>query len=76
VPTIDWGAGVPAHEQIAAAIRAEIASGVLKPGDKLPHRDELAEAWGTSHVTISRALGVLQAEHLVYHRPSKGIYIS
>lgn len=65
----------PDYERIADDIREQIASGQLKPGDKLPTKRQLAEKYGVSAQPVDNALFVLRAEGLVQGRQGKGIYV-
>jgi GntR family transcriptional repressor for pyruvate dehydrogenase complex len=60
-----WRSPGPAHEQVAAHIRAQIISGDLAPGARLPNEVELAEAFGVSRTTIREALGGLVGQGLI-----------
>jgi predicted kinase len=53
---------------IAQAIRTEIEGGRLVHGQQLPSTRTLAEEWGTSVATISRAMTMLGDEGLVLNR--------
>lgn len=55
---------VPLHHQIADAIRSDIASGALQPGDPVPTVGELCERWNCAPGTAKLALGVLKSEGL------------
>lgn len=50
---------------IVADIRDRIASGRLRPGDKVPSTRQLTRAWGVAIATATRALSTLQSEGLV-----------
>jgi len=50
---------------IAADLRAQIERGELRPGDKVPSRETLAERYGVSPMTAQRAVEELRAEGLV-----------
>lgn len=50
---------------IAQHIRAQIASGELRPGDSLPSEAELLEDFGISRPTLREALRVLESETLI-----------
>lgn len=62
-------------DHVIDSIRAEIAAGRLKPGDKLPSIHKLAEQHGVGVTTIKtaqtalKAMGVLRAEH------GRGVYV-
>lgn len=51
---------------IAAALRARIASGELRPGDRVPSTRELVREWGVAMATATRALAMLRQEGLVH----------
>lgn len=53
---------VPVHHQIADELRGRIASGQLKPGDKLPTIAELANEWDCAPLTARKAIEVLREE--------------
>jgi len=54
-----------AFEDIAAQLRALIASGQLKPGDRLPSEKELIERFGVSRNAVREALRSLELAGLV-----------
>ncbi|MBO9467090.1 PLP-dependent aminotransferase family protein [Tropicibacter sp. R15_0] len=49
------GSGAPLYIEIAEAIQADMQSGALRPGDRLPPQRALAQALGVDFSTISRA---------------------
>ena len=53
------------YTQIADDLRAQIASGVLRPGDDVPTEADLAERWHTSRGPIRNALAALRGEGLI-----------
>ena len=58
-------------EQIAEAIRMQIARGELQSGDRLPSIRETAAAWNCTPGTVNRAYAILAGEGLVTgHRGS------
>ena len=52
----------PEYVHIADDLRSQIASGRLKPGDKLSARRKLAEAYGVATGTVDRAVELLVRE--------------
>lgn len=53
----------------------DIETGVLKPGDMLLRAFDLAEDYGCSHGTISRAFGELQRRGLVRTERAVGTFV-
>ena len=65
----------PASLQVADALRREIASGALAPGDKLPSIRSLAERFGVAPMTAQSAIDALRSEGLVYASPGRGTFV-
>jgi len=61
--------------QIYLVLRDRIMSGALGFGARLPTENDLALAHGVSRVTVRRALGELQREHLIERRRSAGTHV-
>ncbi|GAA3410628.1 GntR family transcriptional regulator [Streptosporangium vulgare] len=61
--------------RIAADLRADIASGHLPPGEKLPSVRDLAERYEVSRTTAGKALILLKTEGLVTTRHGSGAYV-
>jgi len=61
-----------APRQVAAAIKREILQGELKPGDRLPSEDRLAELFGVSRPTVRAALQELSSAGTVVVRRGRG----
>ena len=64
------------YQEIAEAIRRRIASGELKPGDKLPPVRKMAQSWNCTPGTVSRAYSELARDGLVKGRRGGGTHIS
>jgi len=58
--------------QVYLVLRDRIMSGAMGFGARLPNENDLALAHGVSRVTVRRALGELQGEHLIERRRSAG----
>jgi DNA-binding GntR family transcriptional regulator len=69
-------AETPDYQGIIDAIRAQIASGELQPGDQLPSRPELAKTHNVHLSTVARAITVLKALGVVRSRPGRGLYVA
>lgn len=61
----------PYYREIAQKIRQRIVAGLLKPGDELPARHEIAAEHGTSVEPVRRALEILEREGLIELRQGK-----
>jgi len=57
---------------LADALRARVAAGSIGPGGALPGELDLAAEYGTSRVTVRRALDLLRQEGLVVSRRGAG----
>jgi len=65
----------PASLQVADALRREIASGGLAPGDKLPSIRSLADRFGVAPMTAQSAIDILRGESLIYTSPGRGTFV-
>lgn len=61
--------------QVARDLRADIESGALAPGAKLPNESELAALYGVARVTVRKALASLRDEGLVTVTVGRGTYV-
>jgi GntR family transcriptional regulator len=73
---IDSACPIPLHEQVAAAIRREIAQGEAKPGDRLPPARDLAAVLGVNANTVFRGLRTLRDEGLLEFRRGRGVTVT
>lgn len=60
--------------QVADALRAEIASGALRPGQKLPSEGTLIERFSVSRTVVREAIGRLRAEGMVRTQRGSGSF--
>jgi GntR family transcriptional regulator len=63
------------YERLANAIRDQIKSGELKPGDKLPSISQLRDQYGISYGSVRGAMLVLKAEQLIEGRQGDGVFV-
>ncbi|MCD6397004.1 MAG: LacI family DNA-binding transcriptional regulator, partial [Spirochaetaceae bacterium] len=52
-----------------------ILRGEIKPGDKIPSENELAAQFGTTRMTVRRALGELEARQIIKRVPGVGTFV-
>src|ERR1051325_7951226 len=55
----------PAYQLLADELRADITSGRLQPGERLPPEPELCVKTGVSRSTVREALRLLARQHLI-----------
>lgn len=66
----------PIYLQLVEQIRAQILSGKLGPGEKLPSVRELAKEAKVNPNTVQKALGQLESEGLIETRRTSGKFVS
>lgn len=62
--------------RIKTSIRAQIESGIMSEGQKLPSERELSELFSTTRITIKDALIALETEGRIYREERRGWYVS
>ncbi|MEM9635093.1 MAG: PLP-dependent aminotransferase family protein [Pseudomonadota bacterium] len=75
IPNIQAAEG-PIYLAIADALEADITSGTLAQGDRLPPQRELAYQLGVTLGTITRAYGEAERRRLVKGETGRGTYIA
>jgi len=66
----------PAHQHLAAVLRAEINAGRLRPGEQLPPSRTLAEELGVSRWVVTEAYDQLKAEGYLSGRVGSGTRVA
>lgn len=62
-------------EAVREGLRAEIASGAVKVGEKLPSEARLTERFGVSRTVVREAIASLRADGLVEARQGAGVFV-
>ena len=74
IPNIE-AAGGPIYLAIADALEADIKTGALAQGDRLPPQRELAYQLGVTLGTITRAYGEAERRRLVKGETGRGTHM-
>jgi GntR family transcriptional regulator len=75
-PTFDPDSQVPLYKQAADYLAAQIASGELAPGARLPAERDLADRWGIAYQTVRRTMQELRERGLVASVVGKGTFVT
>ena len=62
-------------ERVASTIRAQIVSGEIAAGDKLPTEHRMTETFGVSRTVVREAVATLAADGLVESRQGAGVFV-
>jgi GntR family transcriptional regulator len=73
---ISPAASGPLYEQVAGAVKREVAAGRLKPGDALPSLRVLAADLMVSLITVKRAYEELERDGVIYSRQGLGAFVA
>jgi GntR family transcriptional regulator len=73
--TVDHEGELALYLQIAAILRARIASGELQVGRPIPSEMTMAQQYGVSRLTVRKAVHLLRAEGLVRHAVGRGMFV-
>lgn len=71
----EFGPG-PAYLELASRLEADIASGSLPPGTKLPPQRELADFLDLNFTTVTRAYDVCRERGLIYGVVGRGTFVA
>ncbi len=66
----------PKYQVIYNALRDQILSGVLSPGEQLPSQQSMAETYNTSLMTLRQAMSGLEADGLIAVSPGRGSFVA
>jgi len=64
------------YERIAEEVAAEVRSGALRPGDRLPAERDLARRLEVGRSSVREALAALQLDGVVETRPGAGTFVA
>lgn len=69
------GKTIPLYKQLADTLRDKIYEGYYAFGDSIPSERTMASEYGISHLTVRKALELLQDEGLVIRQQGKGTFV-
>jgi GntR family transcriptional regulator of arabinose operon len=75
LPTSE-SSGLPKYRQVYEDLLSAIKSGIFQPGDRLPSEAELGERYGTSRITVAKAVNELHQQGLVTRRAGSGTRVT
>lgn len=67
---------IPIYLQIEEKVRGLVNSGELRPLDKLPSENELAERFDVSRMTVRKSLDRLVGEGVLFRQPGRGTFVA
>ena len=70
-----YAATVLEYMRVAEAIAGQIETGELRPGDKLPPEQAIAEEYGVAYSTARRAMKELRERGLIETLWGKGTFV-
>lgn len=66
---------LPIYRQLVRQVRHALATGVIKPGEKLPSQREVAQMLVINHLTVKKAYETLEAEQIIHTLRGRGTFI-
>ncbi|MCE7007257.1 TetR/AcrR family transcriptional regulator C-terminal domain-containing protein [Kibdelosporangium philippinense] len=63
------------YRRIAAEIKARIASGELRPGDRIPSTRQITQEWGVAMATATKVIAALKDDGVVDTKPGAGTVV-
>ena len=73
---LDSASATPMYEQLYRCLAADIRSGTLAAGERLPSKRALCAHLGVSLVTVETAYALLVSEGYVRSKPRSGFFVS
>ncbi len=73
---LDRSSALPAYSQLMEQVRHYVASGVLRPGDKLPSIRAAARYLGVNPATVVKAYGELEHAGVLCREHGRGVFVA
>ncbi len=74
-PSIDRSSFEPAYAQLVNILHGQIASGLFRPGGRLPSESQLCRRYQVSPMTVRRAVNILVEQGLVSTSQGRGTFV-
>ena len=76
ITRLDPTSSEPLFQQLVNSVKSAVATGRMRPGDKLPSVRELAKDLVVNPNTVARAFQVLDADGVTYSRRGSGTFVA
>ena len=73
--SIDRSSFEPAYVQLVNILHGQIASGLFRPGERLPSESQLCRRYQVSPMTVRRAINILLQQGLVSTTQGRGTFV-
>lgn len=73
---VDFDSPVPVWRQVADDLRAQIASGKLPAGSRMPSEPDLTFKYGVARNTLRKALAALEEDKLIIRTQGRGTFVA
>lgn len=73
---LDTNSGLPIYRQIMDQVRRMVASGLLKPGEKLDSVRDLSATLGINALTVGKAYQELERDGVIEMRRGLGMFVA
>ena len=72
---VNFKSGLPVYLQLVEQVKAQAASGALRPGESLPAIRQLAELLRVNRNTVAKAYSELEAQGIIETIAGKGCFV-
>ena len=73
--SIDRSSYEPAYAQLVNILRRQVATGMFRPGDRLPSEAQLCRSYEVSPMTVRRAINILADQGVVNTAQGRGTFV-
>lgn len=73
--SIDRNSYEPAYIQLVSILKQQVASGILRAGDRLPSESQICKQYQVSPMTVRRAINILSDQGIVDTAQGRGTFV-